>query len=99
MTPQEKHLSSLSLTGNAANLAIGLQEFLENFQQIKNFTFERGWRETKIYQKIAISFAPWTNGVAETSNKKIIKIFRILGSEMRIYEEEWPNYVGLIMHA
>eukprot|EP00924_Labyrinthula_sp_SR-Ha-C_P001742 snap_masked-scaffold_64-processed-gene-0.37-mRNA-1 protein AED:0.39 eAED:0.40 QI:0/0/0/1/1/1/2/0/1625 len=93
-------------------VATALLEFVGNFQLLENFTLytdngsyfagrvlEEISKLLKFTRSFSVQFAPWTNGTAEISNSKIIRVIRSLRSEFRLYEEEIGKLTGVIMNV
>eukprot|EP00924_Labyrinthula_sp_SR-Ha-C_P014471 augustus_masked-scaffold_95-processed-gene-0.32-mRNA-1 protein AED:0.61 eAED:0.61 QI:0/0/0/0.33/1/1/3/0/438 len=97
---------------DAENMALALIEFLGNFQFENNFTlvtdnvsyFAGKLLQTfsEVYhfkQYFSIKFSPWTNGVVEITNAKIVRIIRTLCSQFRLNVTEVHKLVGTIMDS
>eukprot|EP00924_Labyrinthula_sp_SR-Ha-C_P010701 snap_masked-scaffold_49-processed-gene-1.43-mRNA-1 protein AED:1.00 eAED:1.00 QI:0/0/0/0/1/1/2/0/235 len=94
---------------DASNITLALIEFLGNFQLKNNFTlvtdnasyFAGKFLQTlsELYHFKSIKFNPWTNGVVEVTNAKIVRIIRTLCSQFRINTSEVHKLVGTIMDS
>eukprot|EP00924_Labyrinthula_sp_SR-Ha-C_P007062 maker-scaffold_8-snap-gene-8.70-mRNA-1 protein AED:0.69 eAED:0.69 QI:0/0/0/1/0/0/2/0/813 len=97
---------------DAENMALALIEFLGNFQFENNFTLvtdNASYFAGKLLQTLSevyhfkryfsIKFSPWTNGVVEVTNAKIVRIIRTLCSQFRLNVTEVHKLVGTIMDS
>ena len=50
-------------------------------------------------QTFTIAYSPWTNGCAENVNQIIIKLLRILGSELQIAPEDVKDVLPDVQHT
>eukprot|EP00924_Labyrinthula_sp_SR-Ha-C_P000811 maker-scaffold_7-snap-gene-4.4-mRNA-1 protein AED:0.45 eAED:0.56 QI:0/0/0/1/0/0/4/0/317 len=97
-----KHCTS----DTAEVVATALLEFVGNFQILDNFTFYTdngsyfaGKLLEEVSRSFSVQFTPWTNGTAEISNARVIRLIRALRSEFRIYEEDIGKLTGVIMNV
>ena len=97
---------------NAEVMALALMEFAGNFQVLPKFivytdnaSYFAGklMKELSKYlgfsQNFSVQFAPWSNGLVESANRKILRVVRSLVSEFRIYEEDLNKLTGLVMNV
>eukprot|EP00924_Labyrinthula_sp_SR-Ha-C_P004037 augustus_masked-scaffold_3-processed-gene-11.43-mRNA-1 protein AED:1.00 eAED:1.00 QI:0/0/0/0/1/1/4/0/1016 len=97
---------------DASNMALALIEFLANFQLNDNFTLvtdNAAYFAGKLLHTLSeiyhfkryfsIKFSPWTNGVVEVTNAKIVRIIRTLCSKFRLNSSEIHKLIGTIMDS
>jgi hypothetical protein len=39
---------------------------------------------------------PWSNGTIDSACKRVIRAFRAVSSELKLYADEWPEVVNMI---
>lgn len=52
----------------------------------------------RIQHNITVSYSPWTNGVAEVSNRTVLRSLKTLMSERGLQNKEWPKLLPEILH-
>eukprot|EP00924_Labyrinthula_sp_SR-Ha-C_P013283 snap_masked-scaffold_45-processed-gene-1.3-mRNA-1 protein AED:0.73 eAED:0.74 QI:0/0/0/1/1/1/2/0/758 len=77
----------------------GFTLYTDNGSYFAGKLLEEVSRLLKFTRSFSVQFAPWTNGTAEVSNAKIIRLIRALRSEFRIYEEDIGKLTGVIMNV
>jgi hypothetical protein len=52
--------------------------------------------ELKAKHHITTANCPWSNGTIESACKQVIRVFRAVLSELRMYADEWPEVINLV---
>jgi transposase InsO family protein len=62
----------------------------------KNEMVQRVQKELKAKHHFTTANCPWSNGTIESSCKQVIRAFRAVPSELKMYADEWPEVVNMV---
>jgi Integrase core domain len=62
----------------------------------KNNVVQRVQKELKAKHYFTTANCPWSNGTVESACKQVIRAFRAVLSELKMYAEEWPEVVNMV---
>jgi IS30 family transposase len=62
----------------------------------KNGVVQRVQKEHKAKNHFTTANCPWSNGTIESACKKVIRAFRAVLSELKVYADEWPEVVNMV---
>jgi hypothetical protein len=62
----------------------------------KNEVVQRGQKELKAKHHFTTANCPWSNGTIESACKQVIRAFRAVLSELKIYADEWPEVANMV---
>jgi hypothetical protein len=63
---------------------------------VKNEVLRRVQKEPKANHHYTTAHFPWSNGTIESACKQVIRAFRAVLSELKMYADEWPEVVNLV---
>jgi hypothetical protein len=61
----------------------------------KNEVVQRVQKELKAKHHFNTANCPWSNGTIESTCKQVLRAFRAVLSEMKMYADEWPEVVNM----
>jgi hypothetical protein len=64
--------------------------------QFKNEVVQRVQKELKAKLHFTTANCPWSNGTIESACKQVIRAFRAVLSELKMYADEWPEVVNMV---
>jgi hypothetical protein len=62
----------------------------------KNEVVQRVQKELKAKHHFTTENCPWSNGTIESACKQVIRAFRAVLSELKMYADEWPEVVDMV---
>jgi Integrase core domain len=62
----------------------------------KNEVVQRVQKELKAKHHFTTANCPWSNGTIEFACKQVIRAFRAVLSELKMYADEWPEVVNMV---
>jgi Integrase zinc binding domain len=62
----------------------------------KNEMIQRVQKELKAKHLFTAENCPWSNGTIESACKQVIRAFRAVLSELKMYADEWPEVVNMV---
>jgi transposase InsO family protein len=62
----------------------------------KNEVVRRVQKDLKAKHHFTTANCPWSNGTIESACKQVIRAFRAVLSEQKMYADEWPEVVSMI---
>jgi IS30 family transposase len=62
----------------------------------KNVVIRRVQKELKAKHRFTTANCPWSNGTIESACQQVIRDFRAVLSELKIYADEWPEVVNMV---
>jgi transposase InsO family protein len=62
----------------------------------KNKVVRRVQKELKTKHHVTTANCPWSNGTIESACKQVIRAFRAVLSELKMYADEWPEVVDMV---
>jgi hypothetical protein len=62
----------------------------------KNEVVQRVQKELKAKHHFTTANCPWSNGTIESACKQVIRAFRAVLSELKMYADEWPEVVNMV---
>jgi transposase InsO family protein len=62
----------------------------------KNEVVQRVQKEFKAKHHFTTANCPWSNGTIESACKQVIRAFRAVLSELKMYADEWPEVVNIV---
>jgi hypothetical protein len=62
----------------------------------ENEIVRRVQKELKAKDHFTSANCPWSNGTTESACKQVIRAFRAVLSELKMYADEWPEVVNLV---
>jgi transposase InsO family protein len=65
----------------------------------KNEVVQRVQRELKTKHHFTTASCPWSNGIIESACKQVIRAFREVLSELKMYADEWPEVVNMVQNV
>jgi hypothetical protein len=60
---------------------------------------QRVQKELKAKHHFTTANCPWSNGTIESACKQVIRAFRPVISELKMYSDEWPEVVNLVQNV
>jgi IS30 family transposase len=57
---------------------------------------QRVQKELKAKHHFTTANCPWSNGTIESACKQVIRAFRAVLSELKMYADEWPEVVNMV---
>jgi transposase InsO family protein len=67
--------------------------------QFKNEVVQRVQKELKAKHHFTTVNCPCSNGTIESAFKKVIRAFRAVLSELKMYADEWPEVVSMVQNV
>jgi transposase InsO family protein len=61
----------------------------------KNEVIRRVQKELKAEHHFTTANCPWSNGTIESACKQVIRAFRAVLSDLKMYADEWPEVVNM----
>jgi hypothetical protein len=65
-------------------------------RHFKNEVVQRVQKELKAKHHFTTANCPWSNGTIESACKQVIRAFRAVLSELKMYADEWPEVVNMV---
>jgi Integrase core domain len=65
-------------------------------RHFKNEEVQRVQKELKAKHHFTTANFPWSNGTIESACKQVIRAFRAVLSELKMYADEWPKVVNMV---
>jgi IS30 family transposase len=62
----------------------------------KNEVLQRVQKELEAKHHFATAKFPWSNGTIQSACKQVIRAFRAVLSELKMYADEWPEVVNMV---
>jgi IS30 family transposase len=62
----------------------------------KNEVVQRVQKELKAKHHFTTANCPWSNGTIESACKQVIRAFRVVLSELKMYADEWPEVINMV---
>jgi Integrase zinc binding domain len=62
----------------------------------KDEVVQRVQKELKAKHHFTTENCPWSNGTIESAYKQVIRAFRAVLSELKMYADEWPEVVNMV---
>jgi IS30 family transposase len=62
----------------------------------KNIVVRRVQKELKAKHHFTTANCPWSNSTIESACKQVIRAFRAVLSELKMYSDEWPEVVNMV---
>jgi hypothetical protein len=62
----------------------------------KNEVVQRVQKELKAKHHFTTVNCPWSNGTIESACKQVIRAFRAVLSELKMYADEWPEVINMV---
>jgi transposase InsO family protein len=62
----------------------------------KNELVRQVQKELKAKHHFTMTNCPWSNGTIESACKHVIRAFRAVLSELKMYADEWPEVVNMV---
>jgi hypothetical protein len=69
---------------------------LDRGSHFKNEVVRRVQKELKAKHHFTTEKCPWSDSTIESACKQVIRAFRAVLSEVRMYADEWPAMVNLV---
>jgi hypothetical protein len=69
---------------------------LDRGSPFKNEVVRRVQKELKAKHHFTAANCPWSNGTIESAYKQVIRAFRAVLSELKMYADEWPEAVEMV---
>jgi hypothetical protein len=79
-----------------AVFAVVLLWISDRGSHFKNEVVQRVQKELKAKHHFATANCPWSNGTIESACKQVIRAFRAVLSELKMYADEWPEVVNMV---
>jgi transposase InsO family protein len=69
---------------------------LDRCSHFKNEVVQRLQKQFKAKHHFTTANCPWSNGTIESACKQVIRVFRAVLSELKMYADEWPEVANLV---
>jgi hypothetical protein len=69
---------------------------LDRGSHFKNEVVQLVEKELKAKHHFTTANCPWSNGTIESACKQIMRAFRAVLSELKVYADEWPEVVNMV---
>jgi hypothetical protein len=80
----------------AAVFGVVLLWISDRGSHFKNEVVQRVQKEPKAKHHFSMANCPWSNGTIESACKQVIRAFRAVLSELKMYADEWPEVGNMI---
>jgi transposase InsO family protein len=69
---------------------------LDRGSHFKNEVVQRVQKELKAKHHFTTANCPWSNGTIKSAWMKVIRAFRAVLSELKMYADEWPEAANMV---
>jgi hypothetical protein len=66
-------------------------------QSLKNEVVQREEEELKAKHHFTTANFPWSDGTIKSACKQVIRAFRAVLSELKMYADEWPEMFNMVL--